>query len=497
MNGDKQMHNTNMRKKMMKNIRTWVALLIASVTLAACSSDDNAIQNAQSAAPSGEPQVYTMTVQATKGDGSAATRGLNYGSDGALNANWFEGEEVEVIQASMAAPMNPTSIGTLKAKASSTGTTTLTGTLTGLEKGKVLMFFLHNHIFNYEGQTGALLKSQGKNSIEEKYDFAFVNENVEDYTVSGSTVTMNRTLTFESMQSIVKFTLMDESGKPLNAKSLKIECKNYLFENLDILNPTNSHFTKKLTITPATPTSVIYAAICNSNPSVANDYTLTATSADGKEYTYIKTGVRFTEGKYYEITVKTSSIKGHALSEAVVGEIVGSNGMAYSLADKDKLPSGGVTAVAMVAYVGSESDCSHGLALALADEGGPKTWSDAMAVCSGKTAVKGCTWRLPSLNDWEHMFSGCGGSGSFSSNPSQKIMTYTELANKLYEAAGAGAAMYTGKEDSFYWTSTKIETEKGVFYSCPWFDSNGKATGAFAYQDSDVVTHYVRACLAF
>jgi hypothetical protein len=76
-------------------------------------------------------------------------------------------------------------------------------------------------------------------------------------------------------------------------------------------------------------------------------------------------------------------------------------------------------------------------------------------------------------------------------------MTYTELANKLYEAAGAGAAMHTGKDDSYYWSSTKIETEKGVFYSCPWFDSNGKATGAFAYQDSDVVTHYVRACLAF
>ena len=244
-------------------------------------------------------------------------------------------------------------------------------------------------------------------------------------------------------------------------------------------------------------TYVIYAAICNSNPSVANDYTLTATSADGKEYTYIKTGVRFTEGKYYEITVKTSSIKGHALSEAVVGEIVGSNGMAYSLADKDKLPSGGVTAVAMVAYVGSESDCSHGLALALADEGGPKTWSDAMAACSGKTAVKGCTWRLPSLNDWEHMFSGCGGSGSFSSNSTKQIMTYTELANKLYEAAGAGVAMHTGKDDSYYWSSTKIETEGQVFYSCPWFVSNGKVVGASGFQDSDVVTNYVRACLAF
>lgn len=63
MSGSKE--NTTM-KKMMTNIKTLAALLIASATFAACSSDDNTIDQ-QPAQPAGQ-QVYTMTVQVTKGD---------------------------------------------------------------------------------------------------------------------------------------------------------------------------------------------------------------------------------------------------------------------------------------------------------------------------------------------------------------------------------------------------------------------------------------------
>ena len=299
----KTMNGRNVTNSMTRSIRTLGAAILCAAVLAACSSNDNIIEE-QPATASSEPKTYTMTVQATKTAGDAAqTRGLSL--DGkTLNVTWFEGEEVEVTQESKAAPINPTSIGTLKAKASSTGTTTLTGTLTGLEEGKVLRFWLHNRVFNYEGQTGVLLKSQGENSIEEKYDFAMMNYVVEDYTVSGSTVSVASPLFFESMQAIVKFTLMDESGNVLNAKSLKIECKNYLFEQMDFLNPTtNTHSSKALTITPATPTNVIYAAISHSTTK-ADDYTLTATTADGEEYIYTKTDVTFTAGKYYEVKVK-------------------------------------------------------------------------------------------------------------------------------------------------------------------------------------------------
>ena len=69
-------------------------------------------------------------------------------------------------------------------------------------------------------------------------------------------------------------------------------------------------------------------------------------------------------GKVYNVkrTYAKPAATGHALSVSAVGEIVGSDGKAYAVADKDNLPSG-VTAVAMIAYVGTASDCAHGLAI--------------------------------------------------------------------------------------------------------------------------------------
>ena len=63
---------------------------------------------------------------------------------------------------------------------------------------------------------------------------------------------------------------------------------------------------------------------------------------------------------------------GHALSASAVGEIVGSDGKAYAVADKNYMPTG-VTKVAMIAYVSG----SNGLAIALADESGYMNWATA------------------------------------------------------------------------------------------------------------------------
>lgn len=86
-------------------------------------------------------------------------------------------------------------------------------------------------------------------------------------------------------------------------------------------------------------------------------------------------------GKVYRAarTINTWAAAGHALTSAVVGEIIGSDGKAYAAADKDNLPSG-VTAVAMVTYKGSatgETSFTNGLALALKDANNGSTclWS--------------------------------------------------------------------------------------------------------------------------
>ena len=103
--------------------------------------------------------------------------------------------------------------------------------------------------------------------------------------------------------------------------------------------------------------------------------------------------------------------EGHALTAAALGEIVGSDGRAYAVADKDNLPTF-VTAVAMIAYVGSETDhptYKHGLAIALADESGEMNWSLAKSACGRKAAFNDATWLLPSQNQWKTMFRANGG----------------------------------------------------------------------------------------
>jgi len=87
-------------KKILSDIRTMAALLMASATFVACTSEDNIIDE-QPVQPKG--QVYTMTVSATKGGDAAdsratTTRALSLdGEDGkTLNATWATYEDVYV-----------------------------------------------------------------------------------------------------------------------------------------------------------------------------------------------------------------------------------------------------------------------------------------------------------------------------------------------------------------------------------------------------------------
>ena len=139
--------------------------------------------------------------------------------------------------------------------------------------------------------------------------------------------------------------------------------------------------------------------------------------------------------------------EGHALTASALGEIVGSDGRAYALADKDNLPTF-VTAVAMIAYVGSETDHAtykHGLAIALSDDGSMMDWYDAKSACGGlKAAFNGASWMLPSENQWKTMFRTYGGNEG----------SYTGLNAALAAAGGSSSKLL---EDYYYWSSTPGE----------------------------------------
>ena len=127
-------------------------------------------------------------------------------------------------------------------------------------------------------------------------------------------------------------------------------------------------------------TSELYVAL----PAVSDQaVTFTATGSDSKTYTCSKASVSFDDGKYYQSTLKMALVAatGHELSASVVGDVVGIDGLAYAVVDKDNLPTG-VTAAGMVAYKSGTS----GLVIALADEASTMNWSTANGATSGAAA---------------------------------------------------------------------------------------------------------------
>ena len=158
-----------------------------------------------------------------------------------------------------------------------------------------------------------------------------------------------------------------------------------------------------------------------------------------------------------------------------VGQIIGNDGKNY--AANATLPAG-VTAVAMIAYVGSDTyDATYknGLAIALADEA-KSNWSTAMSTCEGKTAITGAKWCLPSQDQWKQMFKANGGNDA----------SYTGLNTTITTAGGT-----TLQESVYYWSSSEFNpgvAAYGVFLY------NGGASCDSAVDSNDF---HVRACLAF
>ena len=250
--------------------------------------------------------------------------------------------------------------------------------------------------WSYTGQVGTIA------DIAANYDYATAEAHIT--AINGSDITASSAVTFTNQQAIVKFTLQDKNNgnAAINATSLRISANG--------LKTTDTE-TGDITITPASPTSEIFAALSGIS---STHVTLTAV-AGNKTYVYNKSGASFTNGGYYEITVKMhEATEGTDLANVTtdyIGWVVGQNGKVYSTVAKASAAS--TTAVAMVAYVGTASNCTHGIAIALADENTDMNQSSAITAASANTAVTNGTWRLPTLVDWQYMLIGCGNGAAY------------------------------------------------------------------------------------
>ena len=288
--------------------RTLTVLIITLAALTACSSD-NEVLNEQPVVSPTAPKTYTMTIQATKG-GAAGTRGLSL--DGkTLNVKWNEGEEVIVAQ-------DETTIGTLTAQASSSGTTTLTGEVTGLNPNKDVSFYLHSvnrrydSIFDgpshiYWEQKGVLQKpAEGRDhSIETNYDFAACTVSKEKISINGNEISVAGGIALASRQAIVKFTLLDQNGNALDdVYRLKIKTPkgNYLTLTSSYMN--DPELGDEFYSEVASTNEVFMAVELNGKQDLRLIAYIDKGDADDEYYFYDRENVEFKNGKYYEITVK-------------------------------------------------------------------------------------------------------------------------------------------------------------------------------------------------
>ncbi len=286
--GNKRKEVTTM-KKILSNIYTLAALLMAGAAFTACSSSEDSI-NEQPAKPT-EPQVYTLVIKASKGD-NASTRALSL-SGSTLNAYWSGTEKIDVLQ-------DGVKIGTATAAASDDNKTTITAILTSApDSKKDLNFHLGGSTIDFTGQIGLLT---GTNSISEKYDYAMDCLGSNSYTVVGGNVTPNNPSFYlefvATEQAIIKFTLKNSEGSTLPS-------------NPTAFTVTDGTNTVELTSIPTTTYTangdgVLYVAF---QPSGENK-TITLTATVGSDtYTYTTPSAKtFVKGKYYEITVKMSKL---------------------------------------------------------------------------------------------------------------------------------------------------------------------------------------------
>ena len=482
-------------KKFMTDIKTLAALFIAGSAFTACSSDDNFEQPAKPTTP----KTCTLTVNATKGD-DATTRALALDESGVknvLNATWTEGDKVTVYYMyerdmggghTMSMPIE---IGTLTAQ--STGaSTTLTGeiTTTGITVGGMYGGLSETHdltmgdklALSYSGTLG-----EGLQSFSQKQDgslqtlanyFDRAGAEVTVSSISGSTVTISGgTAVFQNYSYIIRFTLQDKAGNAINPSELTFECTTT--GEYSVVGTTNIDI--PATTYQTNGDGVVFVQLSQTNQTTGFSGNITLTATVGNDtYTYTKSGVTFTNGEYYEITVKMlkQAAAGHALSESVVGEVVGSDGKAYAVADKDNLPTG-VTAVAMVAYKNETS----GLAISLTDvyeytvNFSQATGTYVIPTWAAAHPITGGEWRLPTEEDWQNMMWG----SYVQDRSAASISTFQTNLGAVGEAL---------VNNGYYWTSTEVGTDnaKAVYY---------KDGLAHIYGVSKANYWHIRACLAF
>ena len=376
----------------MKHIIGMAAIALTAATLLSCSNKDEL-------APAPQARTYTLTTTLSPKGGVETRSTMTDNEDGSISAAWEVGDQIWVLYTNIGNAPEET-MATVTAVDPSTKAATISLTLTNPKNGGSISFGYPAGFFSdpknpCTTQTGTL------DDINDK--FAAIS-GTETMFVFDSEVTLPDVTMMPAM-CIWKFSFTDGTDDITSAVT-----------KLVVYFPANS-FTYAVTPTSLDNIYVaMYGDIINGQPvsviaqtdlGVYRKTAASVTLASGTTYT--STGLELTSAAI------TNAVEGD------IGKLVGADGNIYPNADI--ATAFGTSGVAMIGYVGDESDCTHGVAVALNDESNRTKMdlSEATTACAAKDAVPGGTWRLPSRKDWQYLFIGCGSSWTYTDSPSGSI----------------------------------------------------------------------------
>lgn len=223
-----------------------------------------------------EPQTYTLTISATK-----APSTKSYVLDGTtLNTVWDSNDEVVVLRGN-----SDEELGRLYPLTSGTSETVLSGSITGTVNVNDWLDLWYGEGLN--NQNGTLESLSANHSDRAKAWFQ-----VES--IDGSTIVPKEGVSFNNWQAIVKFTIKN-GDDDLSISKMVIKAANGNLEGGD------GH---ELTITPSSPSSVLFVAIDNSTLTTDN-YEIRVQASD-EWYSLPATNKNFERGHYYNVTLKVT-----------------------------------------------------------------------------------------------------------------------------------------------------------------------------------------------
>ena len=462
-------------------------ILVVGAIMTGCSSDDN-IDNPQQ--PANNDNVVTLTATVSL-DGGAGTRAI----DGTTGAKTFEdGKQIAVfyedeygnLQKTVSTDFTPTGD---KTKA------TFTVTLTNAERSGQIRYIypasmakaldatppaypaaatIDDVTIDYSGIFGS---QDGTLTTLANYDLA-----VKDATLSGTD--QPATVTLTNPLAICKFTFKDTGSNDITS-----------ITRLTVSDGTNAYGISTSGL------SEIYVAM---KPVASGNIAFTAATAS-KTYFRTVTEKSLVASKLY------TNITVGSMVELALGNVFCSDGSVY--ATKDAATAAGKTPVAKIAYLGNDAEASptntafkNGLALALEDVSGTKTWCDNMSeTCLGTQYDDGTKFNdLAGIANTDALVNNAPAghthaaasaarnynSGTHPTGTSAWFLPSAGQWDKMATAAGGYGTLKTnaGLQSGYYWSSS----ERSAFSA--WnFGSDDGSWGL----GSKGFGRLVRACLAF